>query len=76
MQIAIQVLKDDGTPASQTYTFGQGLTHAHALMLVQSLLALSGGYDDLQREQVAMERACVDMAQILNVQAVRIVRAR
>ena len=76
MQIAIQVLKDDGTPASKTYTFGQGLTHSHALMLVQSLLALSGGYDDPQREQVAMERACVDMAQTLNVKAVRIVQAR
>lgn len=76
MQIAIQVLKDDGTPASQTYTFGQGLTHSHALMLVQSLLALSGGYDDTQREQVAMERSRVDVAQMLNCQQVRIAQAR
>ena len=76
MQIAIQVLSDDGTPASQTYTFGQGLTHAHALMLVQSLLALSGGYDDPQREQVAVERSRADVAQVLSGQVVRIAQAR
>lgn len=66
MRIQIQVIDDDGEPCSDRYTFGTRLTLAQALMLIQSMLALSGEFDDTQPDNVMRERLSAELAEMVN----------
>lgn len=72
MRIQIQVIDDDGEPCSDRYTFGTRLTLAQALMLIQSMLALSGEFDDTQPDNVMRERLSAELAEMVNRVPVRI----
>ena len=62
MRIAIQVLDDCNMPASQIYTFGLRMTLVQALMLIQSLMTLSGEFDDRQLDKVTVDRIKAESA--------------
>lgn len=76
MKIAIQVLDDRNMPASQIYTFGLRMSLVQALMLIQSLMTLSGEFDDPQLDKVSIDRIKAESAQQARHRPVKVATAR
>lgn len=76
MKIVVQVLDNNDEPVSSRFSFGEQLTLAQALSVIQALILLSGGFENPELEQVARERISAEIASYAGKQTVRVVAVR